>query len=165
MEANQKLTKTQSTDFSQENINSPQKPQYNTDFAPPVANQQQIQIISQSSPNANQMLNEPKTPQYLVIMPKVCLGIGIITILGIALSIFGIFTPSSSSGMDMLVSLLVIGGIYYAIMAGGSILCVVTIVLILLAKHKHHISIKEPLVITIVGMTMICLPNIILLLL
>lgn len=140
--------------------------QRNVDIVPSVLDRTQIQTSSQFSQNANMMSNEVKVPQYIVVMSNICLSIGIITILGIALSVFGTFSGTffSNNGMDMMAGLLLIGGIYYTIMAGGSIFSIVTFVLILLAKHKAHIPIQKPLLMTTIGLTMIHLPNIILIL-
>ena len=163
MDSIQKLTKAQLTDFSPEIINFTKESQRSMDVMSPIIIQEQSQTISQPSLNNNLMLGEPITPRYIVVMSRICLGAGIIMMLGAVLMIFGIFTLSG--GIDIIVELLLMGVVYYTFMAESSVFCIVTFVLILLAKHKYHISARKPLLLTIVGLTMIHLPNIIFILL
>ncbi len=103
--------------------------------------------------------NTLQIPNYIKLLTRVCLALGIITIVGTIFVAIGLISGLffSNQGTAMMSSLL-IGMLYGCICQFGTIFCIITIIMIIIAKNKYHVSITKPLLTAILSMFAIWLP-------
>ena len=104
----------------------------------------------------------PKIPRYIKVLSTICMADGVISVIGAILSVVCLTLGVLPSLGFFIVLNFLLGMGHNAIVMYGTLLCIITIILIFLAKYKSHIPIKEPLLITVGGLIMIWIPAIIL---
>lgn len=122
---------------------------------PMSGNSQRLSMVPQEcTTNGSIGQNMISMPNYIVVLTRICLVLGVITLLGTALGL-GLFLLSQekTTGLMMMFAMR-----YSLIIPIGTLLCIATIITITTAKSRYHISVKKPILTVIYSALMIYMP-------
>ena len=119
---------------------------------------QQSPVVSQPyTMNGSIAQSIPQTPHHITVMTRVCLVLGIITLIGTVLGLgLFLFGQEKTTGLMMIYAMR-----YSFIFPIGTLVCIATIIAIITAKDQYHTSIKKPILTVVYSALMIYAPMII----
>lgn len=121
-------------------------------------------IVGTNLQNTSENLHSPTTKisRCISVLTGICLVLSIIVAVGSIMTIIGLISGlfTSNQGIAMASSLF-LGAVYSFIRLYGTIFCIITLIVLIYAKKRYHLSIKKSLLIVVISLCVIHIPSII----